>query len=390
MKIVDLRTFVVGAAWRNLVFIKLETDEGISGCAEATCHNKTRAILGYLEEVRERYVLGTDPFDTEDLFRRMFRLDYSWASSLQATAISAVEIACHDIVGKMLGQPVWRLLGGKCRESIPAYANGWYTVERDPKLFAAKAREVIAKGYRALKFDPFGGGGLELSRPERLLAVSLVEAVRDAVGPDVELFIEAHGRMCPSTSVAMARELERFDPGWYEEPVPPEDIESLLFVKNHIGIPVATGERCQTRYGFRELVERRAADILQPDVIHAGGFLETKKIAAMAEPCFMTVAPHNSSGPGCTAASVHLAACTPNFKIQETFDDFSEPWLKEVVRGAPQVRNGCFELPQAPGLGMELDEQAIRDHPPREGHFNLWDPEWHKRNFGRSSEKGPQ
>jgi galactonate dehydratase len=381
MKIVNLKTFVVGAPWRNLIFISLETDEGISGCSEATSHNKTQALLGYLEEARERYVLGTDPFDTEDLFSRMYRLDYSLCASVQATALSAIEIACWDIVGKALGQPIWRLLGGKCRESIPAYANGWYTVERDPKLFAERAREVIGKGHRALKFDPFGAGGLEMSRPERRLAISLVEAVRDAVGPDVEIFIEAHGRMSPSTAVAMARELERFDPAWYEEPVPPEDIESLLFVKNHIGIPVATGERYQTRYGFRDLVERRAADVLQPDIIHAGGFLETKRIAAMAEPCFMTVAPHNSAGPGCTAASVHLAACTPNFKIQETFDDFAEPWLKEVVRGAPQAQNGCFELPQRPGLGIELDEEIIRAHPPSKGFFNLWDPQWHKRNF---------
>jgi galactonate dehydratase len=379
MKITGAKTFIVGAAWRNLIFIRLETDEGVSGCAEATAHNKTQAMLGYLQEAFERYVIGTDPFDTENLFARMFRLDYSWGGSVQATAISAVEIACWDIVGKVLGQPVWRLLGGKCRERIPAYANGWYTVSRDPKLFADQAREVVRKGYRALKFDPFGSGGLEMSRTEKLLTAGLVEAVRDAVGPDVELFIEAHGRMSPSTSVAMARQLERFDPAWYEEPVPPEDIDALLFVKNHIGIPVATGERCHTRYGFRELIERRAADILQPDVMHAGGLLETKKIAAMGEPCYMTVAPHNSAGPGCTAASVHLAACTTNFKIQETFDDFAEPWMKDVVRGAPVALDGYFELPDKPGLGIELDESEIREHPPQEIFFNLWDPEWHKR-----------
>lgn len=381
MRIVDLKTFVVGAAWRNLIFIRLDTDEGISGCAEATSHNKTRAVFGYLEEARQRYVIGTDPFDTEQLFARMFRLDYSYAATVQTTVISAVEIACWDIVGKALGQPVWRLLGGKCRESIPAYANGWYSVAREPKQFAEKAREVVQRGYRALKFDPFGAGGLELSGAERSLATSLVEAVRDAVGPEVELFIEAHGRFSPATAVSMARLLEPFNPAWYEEPVPPEDIEALLFVKNHSGVPIATGERCYTRYGFRELVERRAADILQPDVIHAGGFLETKKIAAMAEPCYMLMAPHNSAGPGCTAASVHLAACTTNFKIQETFDDFSEPWLQEAVRGAPQVRDGHFELPDKPGLGIELDEEVIWAHPPRDGFFNLWDPQWHRRSF---------
>jgi galactonate dehydratase len=382
VKITSVEVFVTGAAWRNLIFIRLDTDEGVSGCAEATSHNKTRAILGYLEEVKRRYIIGADPFDVENLFGRMFRLDYSYAATVQTTVISAVEIACWDLIGKFLGQPVWRLLGGKCRDRVPAYANGWYTTERKPELWAAQARQVVEQGYRAMKFDPFGAGGLELSRVERNLAVSLVEAVRDAVGPEIELFIEAHGRFSPATSIAIARDLERFHPDWYEEPVPPENIGALLDVKRHINIPVATGERCYTRYGFRELIERRAADILQPDVIHAGGLLETKKIAAMAEAYYMTIAPHNSAGPGCTAASVHFAVCTPNFKIQETFDDFSEPWLKQAVRGVPEVRDGCFDPPAAPGLGIELDEDIIRQHPPREGFFNLWDPDWNRREFG--------
>ncbi len=380
MKIIDLKTFVVGAGWRNLIFIRLDTDDGISGYAEATSHNKTRALVGYLEEAKKRYIIGSDPFDTESLFSRMFRQDYSYAATVQTTVISAVEIACWDIIGKALGQPVWRLIGGKCRDSIPAYANGWYTGDRKPEGFAAKAREVAAKGYRGLKLDPFGSGGLELSRQEKNEAIALVEAVRFAVGPAVEIYIEAHGRFSPATSIAMAKELERFDPSWYEEPVPPENVDALLYVKNRIGIPVATGERAYTRYGFRELIERQAVDIIQPDVIHAGGISETKKIAAMAEPHYMTVAPHNSNSPMCTAASVHLATALPNFKIQETFDDFAEPWLRDLVQGAPVLENGCFKLPSKPGLGVELREDLVPEHPPRDGFFNLWDSEWHKRN----------
>lgn len=218
-----------------------------------------------------------------------------------------------------------------------------------------------------------------MSRSEKHLALTLVEAVRETVGPDIGLFIEAHGRFSPATAISVAKELERFEPGWYEEPVPPEDVASLIEVKNRISIPLATGERCYTRYGFRELIERRAADILQPDVIHAGGLLETKKITSMAEACYMSIAPHNSAGPLCTAASVHLAAGIPNFKIQETFDDFSEPWLKDAVRGAPQVKDGGFELPMEPGLGVQLDEDIIRAHPPRNVFFNLWDAKWNKR-----------
>jgi galactonate dehydratase len=379
MKITGLQSFVVGAAWRNLIFLRLETDEGITGCSEATAHNKTAPMLAYLEEVRTRYVVGSDPFDIERLFSRMFRLDYTYGGTIQTTALSAIEIACWDIIGKSLGQPVWRLLGGRCRDRIPAYANGWYTADREPQKFAECAQAAVKKGYKALKFDPFGTGGLELSREEKIRSIAMVDAVRDAVGPDIELFIEAHGRFSPRTAISMALALERFDPGWYEEPVPPEDVRSLVEVKNRIGIPIATGERAYTRYGFRDLIEMRAADILQPDVIHAGGFLETKKIAAMAEPCYLSVAPHNSAGPGCTTASVHLAACTPNFKIQETFDDFSEPWLRDVVRGAPQVTDGFFDLPTRPGLGIELDEEVIREHPPQERFFNLWNSDWHKR-----------
>ena len=283
MKITDLKVFVAGAAWINLIYIRVDTDEGISGCAEATCHNKTRAMLGYLQEAAPRYLIGRDPFDTEDLFSRMFRMDYNWAGNVQCTALSAFEIACWDIVGKTLGQPVWRLLGGKCRDQVPAYANGWYTVEREPLQFAERAKQVVDQGYRALKFDPFGGGGLELTRRERHQSIAIVEAVRGAVGPDVELFIEAHGRFSPATSIQVARELERFEPGWYEEPVPPEDVESLIYVKSHIGIPVATGERAHTRYEFRELIEKRAANILQPDAMHAGGLAEAKRIAAAGE-----------------------------------------------------------------------------------------------------------
>lgn len=385
MKITDLKVFVAGDAWRNLTFIRLETDEGITGCAEATSHNKTSAVLGYLQDAKARYVIGTDPFNIEDLYARMYRLDYAYAPTVQSTVVSAVETACWDIVGKALGQPVWRLLGGKCRDRIQAYANGWYTVESDPNLFAERAREVIRRGYRALKFDPFGAGGLELSRAERRKAIELVEAVRGAIGPEAELFIEAHGRFSPATSIAIAKELERFEPSWYEEPVPPEDIQSLLYVKNHIGIPVATGERCHTRFQFRELIEKRAADILQPDVTHAGGMLELKKIAAMAETCYMTMAPHNSSGPGCVAASVHVAASIPNFKIQESFDDYSASWIRQAVRGAPAVKDGYFELPTRPGLGIELEEEVLRDHPPGRGFFNLWAPDWHKRQVQESA-----
>ncbi|MGH8883514.1 MAG: mandelate racemase/muconate lactonizing enzyme family protein, partial [Stackebrandtia sp.] len=219
---------------------------------------------------------------------------------------ACVEMACWDIVGKALGQPVWRLLGGKVRDRIKAYANGWYTVERTAEEFHAAARNVTEQGYQALKFDPFGPGKWELEPAERRRSVELVEAVRDAVGPDVEILVEMHGRFTPAEAVRIAGELEAFAPSWIEEPVPPENLQALAKVSERVRVPVATGERIHDRTEFRELFQRQAADIIQPDIGHFGGILETHKVAATAETHYVLVAPHNVGGPVLTAANLHL------------------------------------------------------------------------------------
>lgn len=379
MKIKEVKPFVLGTSWRNIIFIKVYTDEGVTGVGEATIQNREEGVLGFLEGAVRRHVLGSDPFDIEDLCLRMYRNDFWRGGVIADTVMSAIEIACWDIVGKTVGQPVYKLLGGRCRDRIKAYANGWYKAERTAEEFAALAQTVIAKGYRALKVDPFGDGAYEMEREEKMRSIALVEAIRDAVGPEVDIFIEGHGRFSPATAIELARELEEFKPGWFEEPIPPEDLASLAYVRSKINFPVATGERYFTRYEFSKLFELRAADIIQPDVIHTGGLLELKKISAMADAHFMVMAPHNSNGPVCTAASVHLAACTTNFKIQECFDDFSEPWVREAVPGAPEVKDGYFDLPNRPGLGVELNEDLIKEHPYRPGFMNLWEKGWQKR-----------
>ena len=264
------------------------------------------------------------------------------------TVMSGIEIACWDIIGKALGQPVWRLLGGRCHEKVKAYANAWYTVERQPEEFAKRVKVVLEKGYRALKVDPFGPGALELPREEKGRSVELVAAIREAVGPEVEIFVEMHGRFSAATAIELARMLEPYRPGWLEEPCPPEDIPSLKKVAEHVNLPVATGERNYYRYGFREVIESGAPDILQPDVIHAGGLLEMKKIAALGDVRSMVMAPHNSNGPVCTAASVHFDFCTANLKIQECFDDFSETWVVEAVPGTPRPRDAISIRPTSP------------------------------------------
>ncbi len=382
MRISKVTPLVLGTPWRNLTFLKVETDEGLIGVGEARVLNRTDAVLGYLKEAIPRYMLGSDPFQIERLVQRMFREDYGRAGEIIMTATALVEIACWDIVGKALYQPVYRLLGGEVRDQIKAYANGWYTVERTPGEFHEAAKSVLEKGYRALKFDPFGAGFYELERAEKLRVIELVEAVRDAVGPEVEIMIEMHGRFNPVTAIELTRELARFTPSWVEEPVPPENIAALRKASQAIaplGIPVATGERMHTMYEYRELFELQAADIIQPDITHFGGILNTKKLAAWAEGYYVLVAPHNVGGPVSTAAALHLAASTTNFKIQEHFNDFGEACVLEAAPGLPKVVDGYFGLPQGPGLGVTLDEDVIAANPRQKVHLNLFAEDWHKR-----------
>ncbi len=369
----------MGSAWRNFVFAHVLTDEGVSGIGEARPVNREEAVAAYLDAIAHRYVIGSDPFNIEALVLRITRDDFETPGATEMTAIAIVEMACWDIIGKVAGQPVYRLLGGACRDRIKAYANGWYTGERTPEAFAQAARRVVARGYRALKLDPFGAGAGELEREEHLASVALVEAVRDAVGPDVEIFIEMHGRFTAAQAIALARDLERFAPGWIEEPVPPDQPGALARVASQVTTPVATGERLHTRAAFRDLLALGAADILQPDISHCGGLLETKKIAAMADTYGLLLAPHNVGASVSTAAALHLAACTPNLKIMEYFNDFAEPFVKESATGLPEVKDGYFPLPSGPGLGVTFNEEVVEAHPYRRQHFNLFAPDWHRR-----------
>jgi galactonate dehydratase len=379
---------VMGTAWRNLTIVRLRTDDGLEGVGEVRMVNHTRAVLGYLAHAIPTHVLGADPFEIEALVQRMWRNDYERAGGTVMSGIAAVEMACWDVVGKALGQPVHRLLGGAVRPHIKAYANGWYTTERTPEQFHAAATRVVERGYRALKVDPFGAGSYELEPEERRRAISLVEAVRDAIGPDAELLVEMHGRFTPATAIAIARELEPFGPSWIEEPVPPENLAALEKVSRRVSIPVATGERIHVRHEFRELLERQAADVLQPDITTVGGILEARKIAAWAESHYVLVAPHNVGGPISTAAALQLAACTPNFKIQEHFNDFAEAYVKQVAPGVPEVVDGHFAVPEAPGLGVTLNEDVVRAHPMREIHFDLFAEDWHFRQAERDPVAG--
>jgi len=380
VKIARVEPVVVSTAWRNLIFVEVETDDGLIGIGEATLHNFEEATVAHIESLARRYAIGHDPFDIEALVTRVFRDEFFRGGVVHMTALAGIEIACWDIMGKALDQPVYRLLGGACHERIPAYANGWYTGPREPATFAELARDVVARGYRALKIDPFGAGGLRLSRDELGQAVVLMATVRDAVGPDVEILLEGHGRFSAATALQVADATAALDPGWFEEPVEPEDLVGLRRVADGTRIPVAAGERVYTRAQAAALLGTGALAVFQVDPLHNGGIAESKKMAAMAQTASATLALHNSNGPVCSAVALHLHAATPNLRLQESFDDFAEPYLREVVRGGPRIgADGAFGLPTAPGLGVVLDRAAAAEHPYRPLHFNLWDPDWHER-----------
>ncbi len=381
MRITDVQALAMSTPWRDLTFVKVTTDEGLVGWGECRLPNRTADLLAYLESAKKRHIIGSDPYNIEDLSTRMFRDDFVRAGVVGTCGIGTVEMACWDIIGKACGQPVYRLLGGAVRDRIKAYANGWYTVERAPEEFHAAARKVADRGYRGLKLDPFGAGWYEMERKERRLAIEIVAAVRDAVGPDVEIFVEMHGRFNPKQAIQIAAELEPYDPAWVEEPVPPDNLLALKKAVDGIRVPVATGERLENKWCFRELFELQAADIIQPDITNSCGILEGKKIAAMAEVYYMLVAPHNVGGPVSTAAALHLDATLPNFKVQEYFNDFVDAWVTDAATGLPAVsaEDGCFGLPSGPGLGVVVNEDFIREHPFQERFFNLWDDDWHRR-----------
>jgi galactonate dehydratase len=367
---------MANAGLRNYLFVRLRTDTGLTGVGEASLEWQEKTVQTLIHEWVEDRVLGCDPFDLESVVGGMIRDQYQGGSTVM-TAISGVEIAMWDLIGKACGQPVYKLLGGRTHRRIPAYANGWYGGARSPKEYAELAKEAVARGYRALKFDPFGTAWKDMESQEAEAAVELVAAIREAVGPEIGLMIEYHGRLSVSSAVEMICRLDPYDPVWSEEPVTPDSLDLLAEVKRQVNSPIAAGERLYTIPAFYRLTALRAADVVQMDVAHCGGILVSKKIAAMAAAQDMRVAPHCSVGPVALAAALHFDASTPNFMIQENFGDFDVPWRSDLVRGWNPARNGEFVLADEPGLGIDIDEDAIADHPYVKNAFpSLWDGEW--------------
>ena len=379
MKITEVRTFVVGNPWKNWVFVKLHTDEGLTGLGEATGGLSSKPNEAAVHEIG-RFAIGEDPLQPERLWQRMYKGMFLRAD----VAMNAIEIACWDILGKSLNRPVWQLLGGKQRPKLRVYANGWYQGPRDPVFFAEAAAKVKAMGYTALKFDPFGSAYRFFDAAEERLSIAIVRAVRSAVGDDVDLCIEGHDRFSVSTAIRVAERLAEFRPMWFETPVMSTDIPATIEMARRSAVPVATGERFDRLSQFLELLAPRVVDIVQPETLRIGGISGARKAAAIAESAEAFVALHQAQSPLNTAVNAHIHASLPNFLIQECFDDFLVPWAWDIVRGVPRVQDGYLEPSDAPGIGVELNEAEIPKHPYGQNNFlRLFEEGWERRGADR-------
>jgi len=373
-------TYVVGMRWRNCVFVRVETDDGVTGVGEGTLEFQPLAVEAAIRTLADRYVIGQSAFSIERLWLEMYRNEFARGSAIINSAIAAIEMALWDIVGKALDRPVYDLLGGRVHADLPAYANAWYGVGSSNKEIAAAARAVAKKGYRGLKMDPFGGAGRDPEAQILRKGVDLVAAVRDAVGPDMDIMIDCHGRFSPGTAISVARDLEPSRLFWMEEPTDPENPHALDKVGRNIATRLATGERCYTRFHLQSMLATNAIDVLQPDPIHVGGILESKKIAAIADAQYIPVSFHNPFGPVATAAAVQLDTCTTNFVMQESFCEYDVPWRFALLDQAPRPMKGRFAIPDGAGLGVgDLVLDTVKAHPyDPKAFLPMWTNDWAK------------
>ena len=368
MKITDIKTLVVNALMRNWIFVKVETDQpGLYGWGEATLEFKTRAVVGCVEDFKPM-LLGQDPTRIEHLFQIMYRHSFWRVGVIGTTAISAIEQACWDILGKELGVPVYRLLGGRVRDKVRVYTHlgggemkaVYETADAAPLV--ERARAVIEKGYKAVKVVVVPYSKPLMGLPAVKHFASLIGKLREAVGDGIDLMIDFHGRTTTGQAIEYINAVEEFHPFFCEEPIPPEQPDALLEVRRSVRVPIATGERLVTRWDFRRVCELQACHVLQPDLSHCGGLFEARKIAAMGETYLMGIAPHNPNGPVANIVALHFDLATPNFLIQEEMIS-DVPWRPDVVSMKPEMKEGHWLAPEKAGLGMDINEAEARKHP---------------------------
>ena len=300
MKIVKVEPFVIGNPWKSWVLIRLTTDDGYTGVAESTLNGFAGSVVKAVEELKP-YFMGQDPHNIERISEDMFTPVFSRGGQIHKSAITSIEVACWDIIAKHAGVPLWKIIGGEFRDKLLCYANGWYRHERTPGEFAASAKKVVAMGYKAMKFDPFGKAKGTITIREIRESVDIIAAVREAVGKDIELLIEGHGRFNVDSALRLADAMKEYDPMVFEEPVVPENIAGLLELSKRTSIPIAAGERFYSIELWADIFAKGALQFAQPDIINSGGISHAKKVAALAEAYGVGVAPHNPQGPISTA-----------------------------------------------------------------------------------------
>ena len=346
------------------VFVRVETADGFVGWGEGTNFPGVQPIATAVKTLAN-VVIGQSAWNIEAIWQRMYRfMYYNGMGGIVLAAISGIDTALYDIVGKKLGVPIYKMLGGQVHEKLRTYANGWIEgIPRTPEAFAAKTKELVARGYTGCKFDPFSTTPFnrEVTQADLRFAVAQVKAIREAGGPDYDIAIDVHARWNTKSTLEIIRALEPYRLFFYEEAVPPENIPAMAEVQRNVQTPLATGERIFGRHGFRELLEKQAVRIIQPDVARTGGITETKKIAAMADTYLIPVAPHNPNGPICTLASMHVCFTIPNFLILEFFER-DEPVFQEIVIGGLKRDVGGVYPTTAPGMGINITDEFLRKY----------------------------
>ena len=355
MKITDVKVYLVGVHRQSWVFVKVETDEDLYGWGEGSLEGQEKAVEDAVKVLSNR-IVGMDPTLIERHWQVMYRHGFWRGGVVLNSALSAIDQALWDITGKAYGVPVYKLLGGKVRDRIRAYTHA-FAPEQSVKL--------VKEGYLGIKAGgmPFRDNVEPSEVPSRLR--ESIKTLREAVGPDIEIMIDNHGRAWPSLAIQQIRAVEEYRISFFEEPVPPDNLEALAEVRRNIsGTDLATGERLFSRWDYRKLIENQLVDIIQPDVCHCGGVSELRRIAAAAETYYIRVAPHNPNGPVATAASIQLSAAIPNFTTLEYAVPPEE--CMTVVKNPARQQDGYFPIPETPGMGIDLDEDAMKQFPYRE------------------------
>lgn len=380
MKITGIETYTVSAGWKNWLFLKVSTDSGLYGIGEATINGFIKTTEAAVHELAH-FAVGRDPRQVNAVARHVIETIQD-AGHIHRLAMAGIEVACWDILGKSLGVPIWQLLGGRERDSILGYANGWYRTERTPDHFVAAAEAVVGKGFHALKLDPFGMAQGFIGEADLQLAYDILAALRKRFGPALKIMIDVHCRFAPSESLRVARRLAPLDLYWWEEPTSGEREELTNAIAAECPIPVATGEQFDKVGKFLTLAMGGGVSIFQPEPMSLGGISNTIAVANIARANGAWIAPHQSGGPVATAVCLQLAACVPNFLIQEHFDPFNEPWTFDLVTWRPTIEpsNGHLSLPDAPGLGLDLNLDVARQHPyDPDSYFDTHKEGWEKR-----------